>query len=70
MKTMVTGFYVPQNTTFESFLNLKTQDFQGIFCIIVIIFVGAYLYRRATCCLKQVSQYIRLKSTNNILDIT
>ena len=36
----------------------------------VIIFRGAYGYRRATRCLKQVSQYITLTSTNNILDIT
>ena len=59
--------------TFESVLNLKTQGFQGIFCnidTIVIIFGGAYRYCRATCCLKQVSKYITLKSTNNILDIT
>ena len=56
--------------TFESVLNLKTQGFQGIFRNIVIIFGGAYRYRRATCCLKQVSKYITLKSTNNILDIT
>ena len=56
--------------TFELVLNLKTQGFQGIFCNIVIIFGGAYRYRRATCCLKQVSKYITLKSTNNILDIT
>ena len=34
----------------------------------LIIFGGAYLYRRATC-LKQFSKYITLKSTNNILDI-
>ena len=56
--------------TFESVLNLKTQGFQGISRNIVIIFGGAYCYRRATCCFKQVSQYITLKSTNNILDIT
>ena len=36
----------------------------------VIIFGGAYRFRHATCCLKQVSKYITLKSTNNILDIT
>ena len=51
-------------------LNLKTQGFQGIFSNIVIIFGGAYRYRCATCYLKQVSQYITLKSTNNIPDIT
>ena len=56
--------------TFESILNLKTQGFQGIFSNIVIIFGGAYHYHRATSCLKQISQYITLKSTNNILDIT
>ena len=56
--------------TFESVLNLKTQGFQGIFRNIVIIFGGAYHYHRATCSLKQVSMYITLKSTNNILDIT
>ena len=56
--------------TFESVLNLKTQGFQGIFRSIVIIFGGAYRYRRATCSSKQVSMYITLKSTNNILDIT
>ena len=56
--------------TFESVLNLKTQDFQGIFRNIVIIFGGAYRYRRATCCSKQVTKYITLKSTNNILNIT
>ena len=38
--------------TFESALNLKTQGFQGIFRYIVIIFGGAYRYRRATCCFK------------------
>ena len=36
----------------------------------VIIFGDAYRYRRVTCCLKQVSKYITLKSTNNILNIT
>ena len=56
--------------TFESVLNLKTQGFRGIFRNIVIIFGGAYRSRRATCTLKQVSMYITLKSTNNILDIT
>ena len=55
--------------TFQSVLNLKTQCFQEIFRNIVIIFGGAYRYRRKTC-LKQVSKYITLKSTNNILDIT
>ena len=39
--------------TFESVLNLKIQGFQGIFRNKVIIFGGAYRYRRATC-LKQV----------------
>ena len=52
------------------FLNLKTHGFEEIFCDIVIIFGGAYRYRRATCCLKQISKYITLKSTNNILGIT
>ena len=33
----------------ESALNLKTHDFQGTFCNIVIIFGGAYQYHRATC---------------------
>ena len=56
--------------TLELALNLKTHGFQGIFCDIVIIFGGAYRYRRATCCLHQVSKYITLKSTNNILNIT
>ena len=56
--------------TFELVLNLKTHGFQGIFRNIVIIFGGAYCYRHATCYLKQVSKYITLKSTNNILDIT
>ena len=56
--------------TLESVLNLKTHGFQGIFCNIVIIFGGAYHYRRVTCCLKQVNKYITLKSTNNILNIT
>ena len=36
----------------------------------VIIFGGAYRCRRATCCLKQISKYITLKSTNSILNIT
>ena len=54
----------------ESVLNLKTHGFEEIFCDIVIIFGGAYRYRRATCCLKQISKYITLKSTNNILGIT
>ena len=48
----------------------QTQGFQGTFCNIVIIFGGAYRYRRATCWLKQVSKYIALKCTNSILDIT
>ena len=56
--------------TFELVLNLKTHGFQEIFCNIVIVFGGAYLYRRATCCLKQISKYTTLKSTNNILNIT
>ena len=56
--------------TFESVLNFKTQGFQGIFRNITIIIGGAYRYRRATCCLKQVSKYITLKSTNNTLEIT
>ena len=56
--------------TFEMVLNLKTQGFQGIFRNILIIFGGAYRYRCATCCLKQISKYITLKSTNNILNIT
>ena len=55
--------------TLESALNLKTHGFQGTFCDIVIIFEGAYRYCRATC-LNQVSKYITLKSTNNILNIT
>ena len=56
--------------TFESVLNFKTQGFQGIFRNIVIIFGGTYRYRRATCCLKKVSKYITLKSTNKTLEIT
>ena len=36
----------------------------------VIIFGGTYCYRRVTCCLKQISKYITLKSTNSILNIT
>ena len=62
--------YYSFNNSYWLPLNLKTQGFQGIFRNIVIIFGGAYHYRRATCCSKQVSQYIILKSTNNILDIT
>ena len=54
----------------ELVLKLKTHGFQGIFCNIVIIFGGAYHYRRATCCLKQIIKYITLKSTNSILNIT
>ena len=57
--------------TLELVLNLKTHGFEGIFCNIVIIFGCAYSYRRATCCLQQISKYIIiLKSTNNILNIT
>ena len=33
-------------------------------------FGGAYRYHDVAYCLKQVSQYIILKSTNNILNIT
>ena len=36
--------------TLELVLNLKTHGFQGIYCNIVIIFGGAFRYRRATCC--------------------
>ena len=42
--------------TFESVLNFKTHGFQGIFFNIVIIFGGAYIYRGATGCLKQISK--------------
>ena len=48
--------------TFELVLNFKTHGFQGILCNI-IIFGGAYRYRRAACCLKQISslaKYITL----------
>ena len=51
-------------------VHLTESYLQGIFHNIVIIFGGAYRYRRATCCLKQFSKYITLKSTNNILNIT
>ena len=44
--------------------------FKEFFCNKVIIFGGACRYRHATCCLKQISKYITLKSTNNILNIT
>ena len=47
----------------------KHMAFKESFRDIVIIFGGAYRYRRATC-LKQISKYITLKSTNNILNIT
>ena len=47
-----------------------TGGFSQIGSHIVIIFGGAYRYRRATCCSKQVSKYITLKSINNILNIT
>ena len=40
----------------ESVLSLKTHCFEGIFCDIVIIFGGAYHYRRATCW-KQITKY-------------
>ena len=63
-------YYSFNMVTFESVLNLKTQGFQGIFCYIVIIFGGTYRYCHATCCLKQISKYITLKSTDNILNIT
>ena len=36
----------------------------------IIIFGGAYHYRRATCYLKQISKYITLKSSNSILNIS
>ena len=55
--------------TFESVLNLKTQGFQGIFRNIVIIFWRRLSLSSCDLRLKQVSKYITLKSTNNILDI-
>ena len=52
--------YYSFNNSYWLPLNLKTQVFQGIFRNIVIIFGGAYRYRRATCS-KQISKYVTLK---------